>query len=72
METLNQKEAAEFLGISDSYLSKILSGKSIPRPKIIKKLTKITKSDSNIWLFGDRVQKENSIKQALSNNNEAA
>jgi len=71
METLNQREAAKFLDISEGYLSKILSGKSVPRPYVLKKLTKKTKSDVTVWLFGDRTQKENAIKKELNQSEKA-
>ncbi len=65
MENLNQRIAAQYLGISEGYLSKILSGKSQPRKKVLENISKKTNSNPEIWIFGTRIQKESAIKQAL-------
>lgn len=65
METLNQREVAKYLGISESYLSKILSGKSQPRKKILLNLSKKTNSKPEIWIFGTRSQKESALIKAI-------
>ena len=72
METLNQSIAAKYLGISEGYLSKILSGKSHPRKDVLENLSKKTNSDVTVWIFGTRTEKESAIKQAITNNSPEA
>ena len=61
MKKLKQKKVASLLGISESFLSKILTGKCVGSPEMIKKLSEITDSNPIIWMFGTKDQKINAI-----------
>lgn len=50
---MTQKELAEKVGVSQSYLSEILNKKRTPSKKLAKKLADITGLDRDFYLFPD-------------------
>jgi len=51
MKTTKQRQIANKLGISESYLSRIISGIRRPAPEIAELLSKMTSTDIKVWLF---------------------
>ncbi len=51
MKTNTQKKIAAEIGVSESQLSRILSGKRKASPAIAERLSNLTSSDFKMWLF---------------------
>jgi len=51
MKYINQKQTAEALGISQAFLSEILSGKKRPSPKMAASLEQTSGKHRLAWLY---------------------
>lgn len=49
---IKQKELAELIGVSKSYISMIIRGERSPNREFIERLVEISKKDANWWLHG--------------------
>ena len=63
MSFIKQYEIAEHIGISESALSRVISGKRKTPPEVAKQLSILTSSDIETWLFND--QKNIAIRKNL-------
>jgi excisionase family DNA binding protein len=64
---LNSDEAAEYLGISRSYLHKLMMTKSISYYKPNGKLCYFDREDLDKWLRRNRIDSQDEIEQAALN-----
>lgn len=63
MKSRKQKNIAEKLSVTESYISQLVNTKKRPNWPTAKKLAQVTKPDPILWLEGSPEE----IKQALSN-----
>ncbi len=64
MKTIKQKLIAKQIGVSESQMSRIISGLRTPSPVIADALSKMTSTDIRIWLFntpGNLISRKKSL-----------
>jgi transcriptional regulator with XRE-family HTH domain len=71
-QNINQAAMADFLGVSQQYISRLLNNKIIPRLPKIKKFSAKTNTELSFWLVSTGLEKEKAIKKAISNKDEKA
>ena len=63
---------ADFLGVSQQYISRLLNNKIIPRLPKIKKFAAKTNTELSFWLDSPGYEKAKVIKQAILNRDKEA
>jgi transcriptional regulator with XRE-family HTH domain len=61
---MNQVEIAKKAGISQGFVSLILTGQRRPDWDLAKLLAEITKTDVALWMEGDESEKREALKAA--------
>ncbi|WP_022667888.1 helix-turn-helix domain-containing protein [Desulfospira joergensenii] len=62
---ITQAQMADFLGVSQQYISLLINDKIIPRIKKIKRFSKITNTELSFWVDSTGDEKEAVIKLSM-------
>lgn len=66
-EVLSFKEAARYMGVSESFLYKLSSSRKIAHSKPNNKLIFFKKEDLNDWLLQNPIKTANEVQQNVEN-----